>query len=165
MNPASFLACLCAFLASPNHEREKQTLDFNRLSSSTPALFWGEPAAKSQSMLNNSITAVQNTHSTLLKPGHFRGEEFIDFKLLPLGPSPLISEEEEEEKKNNKPASQSAACVAPRWILRDVCWDEVGEEELWVTVAQWDASVQMLARTLMLIAHQWKDFIRQCGFC
>lgn len=50
-------------------------------------------------MLNNSITAVQNTHSTLLKPGHFRGEEFIDFKLLPLGPSPLISEEEEEEKK------------------------------------------------------------------
>lgn len=70
-----------------------------------------------------------------------------------------------KKKKNNKPASQSAACVAPRWILRDVCWDEVGEEELWVTVAQWDASVQMLARTLMLIAHQWKDFIRQCGFC
>ena len=51
-----------------------------------------EPAAKSLSMLNNSITAVQNTHTTLLKPGHFRGEKFIDFKLLPFGPSPLISE-------------------------------------------------------------------------
>lgn len=75
------------------------------------------------------------------------------------------------KKKNNKPACQSAACVAPRWILSDVCSDEVGrrgvveEEQHVVTVAQWDVGVQMLARTLILIAHHWKDFIRQCGFC
>lgn len=48
-------------------------------------------------MLNNSITAVQNTHTSLLKPGHFRGEEFIDFKLLPLGPSPLIAEKKKKK--------------------------------------------------------------------
>lgn len=92
---------MCQFLALAYHEREKQTLDFNRLSSSTLALFQKEPAAKSLSMLNNSITAVQNTHNTPLKPGHFRGEEFIDFKLLPLGPSTLISEKKEEEKTIN----------------------------------------------------------------
>lgn len=41
----------------------------------------------------------------------------------------------------------------------------VEEEQHVVTVAQWDVGVQMLARTLILIAHHWKDFIRQCGFC
>lgn len=70
-----------------------------------------------------------------------------------------------KKKKTNNPACQSAACVASRGILSDVCSDEVEEEECGVTVAQWDAGVQMLARTLMLIAHHWKDFIRQCGFC
>lgn len=88
--PTCFI-CSCVFLTPPNQEREKQTLDFNRLTSSTPVLFQRELAAKSLSKLNNSITTMQNTHTTLLKPGHFRGEEFIDFKLLPLGPSPLIS--------------------------------------------------------------------------
>lgn len=34
-----------------------------------------------------------------------------------------------------------------------------------MTVARWDAGVQMLGRALMLIAHHRKDFIRQCGFC
>lgn len=92
--------CVCSLLHIIM--REKQTLDFNRLSSATPALFQREPAAKSLSMLNNSITAVKNTHTTLLKPGPFRGEEFIDFKLLPLGPSPLISGEKETTKKKNQ---------------------------------------------------------------
>lgn len=94
--PTCFI-CSCVFLTPPNQEGGKQTLDFNRLTSSTPVLFQREMAAKSLSKLNNSITTMQNTHTTLLKPGHFRGEEFIDFKLLPLGPSPLIS-----GKKKNK---------------------------------------------------------------
>lgn len=85
-------------------------LDFNRLSS-TPALFRRETAAKSLSMLNNSITAMQNTHTTLLKPGHFRREEFIDFKLLPLGP---LTSGKKTKQKNNRSAYQSAACAAPR---------------------------------------------------
>lgn len=42
---------------------------------------------------------MQNTHTTLLKPARFRGEEFIDFKLLPLGPSPLISGGNKKKKK------------------------------------------------------------------
>lgn len=69
-----------------------------------------------------------------------------------------------QKKTNNKPTCQSAACVAPRWIISHVCSDEVGEE-CRDTVAQYGAGVQMLACTLMLIAHHWKDFIRQCGFC
>lgn len=128
--------CSCVFVTPPNQGREKQTLDFNRLTSSTLALFQRELAAKSLSKLNNSITAMQNTHNSLLKPGHFRGEKFIDFKLLPLGPSPLIS------GKTKK-----------------------GEEGHTMTVAQLDAGVQMLACTLMLIAHHIKDFILQCGSC
>lgn len=57
----------------------------------TPLVSQRELAAKSVSEFNNSITNARNTHTTLLKPGLFRGEEFIDFKLLPLGPSPLIA--------------------------------------------------------------------------
>ena len=34
-----------------------------------------------------------------------------------------------------------------------------------MTVAHWAAGVQMLARTLMLIAHHWNDFILKCGSC
>lgn len=87
-------------------------MHWNRLTSFTPALSQREPAAKSVSELNNSITNTRNTHTTLLKPGLFRGEEFIDFKLLPLGPSLLIA------------GKKKGAAVRS------------------MTVAQWDASVQ-----------------------
>lgn len=97
---------------------DKQKEHCSRLTSFTPAPSQRELAAKSVSELNNSITDARNTHTTLLKPGLFRGEEFIDFKLLPLGPSPLIA----GKKKKKEGAAWRA-----------------------MTVAQWDASVQTSA--------------------
>lgn len=80
---------MCVFVR-PIRQRQTER-HWNRLTSFTPALSQRELAAKSVSELNNSITSTRNTHTTLLKPGLFRGEEFIDFKLLPLGPSLLIA--------------------------------------------------------------------------
>lgn len=79
--------CLCP----PNQAEKNKKGHWNRLPSFTPVVSQRELAAKSVSEFNNSITNARNTHTTLLKPGLFRGEEFIDFKLLPLGPSPLIA--------------------------------------------------------------------------
>lgn len=53
---------LHVFVCLPNHKKEEQTLDLNRLTSSAAVLFQRGPAAKSLSEHNNSVTAVQNTH-------------------------------------------------------------------------------------------------------
>lgn len=122
---------ICASLSAQSG-RDKQKGHCNRLTSFTPALSQRGLVAKSVSELNNSITNTRNTHTTLLKPGLFRGEEFIDFKLLPLGPSPLIAGKKE------------------------------GGGGVHMTVAQWDASVQMSARTPLLIS---LGFYSKCGSC
>lgn len=98
----------------PAHQAEKNKKGhWNRVPSFTPVVSQRELAARSVSEFNNSITNARNTHTLLLKPGLFRGEEFIDFKLLPLGPSPLIA----------------------------------GKKKGTMTVAQWDTSTKMSART------------------
>lgn len=111
--------CLCP----PNQAEEHKKGHWNWLPSFTPVVSQRERAAKSVSEFNNSITNARNTHTPLLKPGLFRGEEFIDFKLLPLGPSPLIA-----GKKKKKGAPWQLHSGTPprkcqpahhRWSLSD----------------------------------------------
>lgn len=119
---------MCLFVSlSTQSGRDKQKGYCNRLPSFSLVVTQRGLAAKSVSELNNSITNVRNTHTPLLKPGLFRGEEFIDLKLLPLGPSPLIAGKKEGSA---------------------------------MTVAQWDASVKMSARTPLLIS---VGFYSECG--
>lgn len=54
--------------------------------------------------------------------------------------------EKKKRKENNEPTCQSSACEAPKWILSDVCSDEVRETRR-VTAAQHGAGAQTWART------------------
>lgn len=127
-------ACLCVFPSLTNNERVQQAL-FKAVVISTVALFQREPAAKSLSMLNNSITAQQNTHSTRLKP-----EEFIDFKLLPFGAFAFHSQK--KKKRNNSTIK----------VYTSVCESEVNQTSVQMSLGEQltdscsAGSVQMAAR-------------------